>query len=172
MGRGGKISTTFIPEKVLPDPYHPSSTRPKISQWISFNDPGAFQAAASELWLGVSDFICKPFKSWLFLTALGFPEYKSCWFSKPNIKGVLSSQCRLPSLGSLIFGSEPPPLRRNLQGCDYLSHLWIAIPGMQVLNRLFLSLLLFLMWLFLYILSCREYIPWVVSSLSGLSSSM
>ena len=69
------------------------------------------------------------------------------------------SQCRLPSLGSLIFGSEPPPLRRNLQGCDYLSHLWIAIPGMQVLNRLFLSLLLFLMWLFLYILSCREYIP-------------
>ena len=30
--RWGKISTTFIPEKVLPDPYHPSSSRPKISQ--------------------------------------------------------------------------------------------------------------------------------------------
>ena len=68
------IHQHFHPRESSTDPYHPSSTCPKISQWNSLHDPGAFHAAASELWLGVSDFICKPFKGWLFLTVLGFPE--------------------------------------------------------------------------------------------------
>lgn len=55
------------PEKLLPDP---CPQHPKIGQLILFScDPGIFQAAASSLRLGASEFVSKPDKN-----SLDFPQ--------------------------------------------------------------------------------------------------
>ena len=65
----------------------------KISKW---SDPGSFQAIASALVLGAREILHLHFKGWslYFLYPSGFPEFKPCLFSKPDILGA-----HLPSAG-------------------------------------------------------------------------
>ena len=49
--------------------------------------------------------------------------------------GGLSSWCRSPGLGCLMWGSNPSLLRENLCVCEVPSHLWVAVLGVWVLMR-------------------------------------
>lgn len=135
------------PEKVPPDPH----TCPRMSHWISFSyDPVLLQAAASALGLRVSEFVYKPFKSWV---SVSHSLWLSWTYASPVFKarcyGGLYSWCREADVGLRALvphgGTSMVVISFPLVGCC------IRVIG---LTRPRLCTTPVSMWPFLCILSC------------------
>ena len=125
------------PEKLLPDP---CPRHPKIGQLILFScDPGIFQAAASSLRLGASEFVWKPYKNSLdFPQPSSSPGHKPLWVSKLDVMRGSSSQCRTPGAGEpkeKLRPLSPQGWGRGSPWTWYASHLWITALRVGVLTR-------------------------------------
>ena len=123
------------------------------------SDPGSFQITVSALVSGVCEILCVPLRvESLFPTALGSPEGKPCWPSKPNVLVA-----RLPSAGCQGWGAPcgvQTPCSLGRISAVVILLLYVGCPpgGLGLEYTATLPLLLILLWFFLYIFSCRSFL--------------
>ena len=123
------------PEEVPIDP-GPSSTCPKISQWLSLYEPSAFQAAASALGLRESKFVCNPLKNRVSVshTPPALPDISPTGF-QTQILWVFIFPVQVSQAGEPDVELRPLAPQWGPLWLWYPSCLWVAKPGVWVLIR-------------------------------------
>ena len=130
----------------------PPATLEGSPRLVSWSDPGSFQMTAFVLGLGVCEILHVPFKNEVFVSFSSL-IHKPHQPSKPDVLG-LSSWCRTPRLGSLMWGSDPYFLGRTsaIVTLPFVSFL----PGGMDLDYHYISTSLYLLlnnlWFLHYIL--------------------
>ena len=84
--------------------------------------PGGFQSAASVLGLGASKSVCTIFKS---RVSAPYNSLASPTGFQTSQEGS-SSQCQIPGLGCLIWGSSPSVLKEDPRASDISLLFWVT----------------------------------------------